>query len=295
MPEKIILVVGGTGLIGGYAAASFRKAGYTVRILSRDAGKAKLQFPTPYVVVEGDVTDPNTLGPAMDGCAGVHIVLPNVAAEEGECSLEEIGCRNVAQAAIEAGVSRITYVSGSTVCEENAWFAPTRSKLRAEQVLADSGIPFTILKPTWIMETLPRFVRGGRAIVFGKSKKKWRWVSAADLARMTVTAHENPETIGAYLHVLGAEAFSFREAIELLCYVAFPTVRVKIISFTALRIMAFLYRRPQLTARIPLMKYFDRVTESGDPSLANELLGAPETRLAEWARTLKDTDPGTIS
>jgi uncharacterized protein YbjT (DUF2867 family) len=295
MSTKTILIVGGTGLIGGYAAVAFRKAGYVVRILSRDATKAALQFSAPYEVIQGDVTDPNALAPAIDGCTGVHIVLPNVAADEGVQSLEEIGCRNVIHAAADAGVEQITYVSGTTVCDENAWFAPIRSKLLAEQVIAESGIPFTILKPTWIMETLPKFVRGSRAMVFGKSRKKWRWVSAADLARMTVRAHENPDAAGKYLHILGTEAFSFREALELLSYVAFPSVRVKVISFTALRIMALLYRRPQLTARIPLMKYFDRVTETGDPSQANELLGAPDIRLAEWARTLRDTVPDSGS
>ncbi len=38
-----------------------------------------------------------------------------------------------------------------------------------------------------------------------------------------------------------------------------------------------------------LMAYFDEVGEMGDPTEANQLLGAPEITLDEWIEKRKDT------
>ena len=82
-------------------------------------------------------------------------------------------------------------------------------------------------------------------------------------------------------------------ALEVLIHVAYPGVKVHTISFWKLRLMAFLFRKPQMKSVIPLMDYFIKTPEHGDPTEANELLGEPTTSLAEWAE--KEKAKGALS
>ena len=73
--------------------------------------------------------------------------------------------RELAAAAEARCVSRVSYVSGTSVREENRWFEVVDVKMRAEELLEGSGIPQTVFCPTWVMEVLPNFIRPGRAVV----------------------------------------------------------------------------------------------------------------------------------
>ncbi len=283
-----ILVAGGTGAIGAPVARSMHAAGYTVRILTRRPDEARESFPQPFEIVEGDVLDPSTLGPALDGCAGLHIsVSPG-----GSPRLEREGTGNLVAAAADARVERITYVSGSTALSENAWFPMTRAKLDAEDAIRESGLPYTVFCPTWFMETLPGFIRGKRAMVFGKFRNPWHWVSADDFARMAVRAYSEPRTIGAKLFIHGPEEYTLIQALKRYCATLAPQARVKVIPLWVLRSIAFLARRPQIGAIVPFMSYMSRVPEGGDPTEANDLLGAPTTTLADWIHERLSADEG---
>lgn len=158
--NKTILVLGGTGLLGLPVSQRLNKAGFQVRILTRDRQKAQALLDDSFQVVEGDIFDASCLDIALDGCYGVHISLP------GE--VEQPAAERIAQAAPRHGVKRITYISGASVAEERRWFAMVDRKFRAEAAIQASGVPYTIFCPTWLMESLPLFVVQGRASVLGK-------------------------------------------------------------------------------------------------------------------------------
>ena len=284
MDAGTILVIGGTGLVGMPVARALHEAGYCVRILSRHPERARELFPSPFEVVAGDVTDPESLRHALDGCIGVHVSISGGMRPEDLERIEHHGTANVVQAAKEAKVRRITYVSGSTIFPENAWFPFAKAKLEAEGVIRRSGVPYTIFCPTWFMESLPRFVRDDRAMVLGTFRFPWHWVAADDFARMVVRAYGTPEAEGKRLFIHGPEAYTLEEALERYCRIVHPEVRVSVIPFWMVRLIAFLARRPQIKAAIPFMRYMAKVPEGGDPTEANELLGAPTTTLEAWAR-----------
>ena len=80
------------------------------------------------------------------------------------------------EAARPLRLHRVTYISGTTVCEENRWFPLVDRKLRSEEAIRASAIDYTIFRPGWFMEMLARFVRDDRAIVFGKPRQLWHFV-----------------------------------------------------------------------------------------------------------------------
>jgi uncharacterized protein YbjT (DUF2867 family) len=147
-----------------------------VRVMSRHPGQALPTFPQPFEVVRGDALSRTEIEKALTGCDGVHVSIEHD--QEDQC------VDHVVAVARAQGLKRITYVSGTTVCEENRWFPLVDRKLRSEQAICASGIGYTIFCPGWFMEMLPRFVHDGRVIVFGKPSRRWHFVSVQDFARM---------------------------------------------------------------------------------------------------------------
>jgi uncharacterized protein YbjT (DUF2867 family) len=269
-----ILVLGGTGLLGRPVVDRLVADGRLVRVLSRDPDRARVTLPASVEVVGGDVTDPGSVAAAVSGCDGVHISVGG--------PVDRASAEVVAQVAAGGGVERVTYVSGSTVDERNRWFPMVAQKLDAEAAVIASGVPYTILRPTWPMEQLPRFVRDGRATVIGDVLPGWHWFAAADLARMVSTAFTSPQAAGRVLYVHGPHALSMVEALREYCAAAHPGVEVSVLPVAAARALASRSGDPMLSMMAQMMAYFDAAQELGDPAEANAILGAPTTTLAQW-------------
>lgn len=276
-----ILVIGGTGMLGEPVARRLRAVGHPVRILTRSVDKARAGFGAEYEVVAGDVEDAASLDAALTGCQGVHINL-----EGGlDPDLERRGAHNVVAAAAKAGVGRVTYLSGTSVTKENCWYAGTRAKFEAEAAIRASGVPYTVFQATFFMETLPRFVRGTRASILGGQPHPWRWVAAADYARMVAKAYATPEAAGRTLHVFGPQPWTMRQALQTYCAIARPDAKVGAVPFWMATALAGLTRDKTLQAAVPFFRYSEQVAEAGDAAEANALLGAPTTTLEAWCRS----------
>ena len=276
-----VLVVGGTGMLGRPVVRQLCADGHAVRVTSRRPDAARAALGAEVEVVAADVDDAASIERALEGCAGVHVNLDG----RGDWDLERRGARTIATAANKVGAARATLISGASACEKNASFPMTRAKLDAERAFAEAEVPCTVLRCTMFMETLPNFVKGGKALVMGEQTRPWHWVAADDYARMVSLAHRTPAAAGRTLHVRGPQAWTFEEALEryrTLCAGGAPLRRV---PFWVLSIIALMPGREELRrVGLPVMKYFSRVEEIGDPTEANALLGAPTTTLEAWCR-----------
>jgi uncharacterized protein YbjT (DUF2867 family) len=275
MPKKKILVVGGTGMLGKPVVDRLAAAGSGVRVMTRQADHAEGRFDTGVETFEGDPLDVSAIRRALEGCDGLYLNLPGGA--------EAPIASAAAEAARLEGIARIASISGGTVCEENRWFPPTEGKLRAEQAIRAGGIPHTIFRPSWFMESLPRFVVNGRAAVFGRQPHPFRWVAADDYARMVTAAFGTAACANKTLFVLGPEPLRMHEALGRYCQAAHPEIqRISTMPIWFVKALALLTRNHALGAVARLMGYFEKVEERGDPTEANALLGAPTTTLDEW-------------
>lgn len=280
MAQPRILVLGGTGLLGEPVARRLRKDGFEVRVLSRHPENARRIFDSSFEIAEGDAEDLDSLRRGLAGCWGIHVSVAGPA--------ERISAEFAAGLAREMELSRIGYVSGSTVDEGNRWFPMIEEKLRAEEAVASSGVPWTIFRPTWPFETLARFVRDGRATVIGKHRLPYHWFGAGDFAGMVSSAYRTEEAAGKTFYIHGPEAITMHEALDRYRQALHPEIdAVSTLPTWLGRIVAALTRNRMLTFACKLMAYFDRVAELGDPAEANLLLGAPTTTLDQWleART----------
>src|SRR5919106_3346379 len=140
-----ILVTGGTGTLGRLVVRRLRDAGYDdLRVLSRRHHEAEdaIEF------VTGDLATGEGIEPAVDGARTiVHCA--------GSPKGDEDKARNLVRAALRAGAAHLVYISvvgadripiGGRV--DRAMFGYFGSKLAAERIVADSGLPFTTLRAT---------------------------------------------------------------------------------------------------------------------------------------------------
>ena len=275
--SETILVVGGTGRLGRPVAEQLRVDGYRVRILTRDAEAAAERFGEGFEIVSGNTTDTESLESAMSGCAGVHINL------RGEAELT--GAVNIAASASEAGIRRISYISGATVCQEDRWFNMIDRKYRAEEAIADSGVSYCIFRPTWFMEILPHFVVGDRASMIGRNHGSYHFLAADDYARMVSRSYREDGAANKRLTIFGPEALSVQDAIGRYLGKLHPGAKgLTFLPTGFVRFLATVTFRKGLKDLVRHMSYFERTGETGDPSEANTILGAPQTTLDDWIR-----------
>ena len=279
--EKKILVLGATGMFGKPTASQLKADGFQARILARDAEKAQSTLGAGFEIIQGDVADLASLEKAMQRCYGVHISVGG--------AVDQVSAENVAALAPKLGVERISYISGATVAEANRWFPMVAQKLEAEKAIRDGGVPYTIFCPTWPMEQIVRFARGGKPSLIGKQPLPVHLFAAQDLAHMVSKAYQLEEAQNKRFYVYGPEAMTMKTALERYCARFHPEVqKISVMPIWMAKLMGTLTGNEMLKFASGLMAYFDKTPEVGDPSEANEILGAPATTLDAWMETLNN-------
>jgi NADH dehydrogenase len=165
-------VAGGTGFVGGAIALELFRRGHRVVVLTSRGEAARGPLPDAVELRDVDVTDGRGLPEAVEGLDALVIALafrnsPIEAPRKGRTfeAVDAAGTERLVAAAQAAGVRRLLYVSGAGAAPDakRHWF---RAKWRAETAVWASGIPFTIVRPTWIYG--PRDVSLNRFLGFGR-------------------------------------------------------------------------------------------------------------------------------
>jgi len=279
-----ILVLGGTGMLGRPVVQCLTDKGYKVQVLTRSVEKTHNMFKDTVDIVEGTATNRKDISRALEGCDAVHINLTPAS--------EFTATQHIVELA-KGQLERITYVSATTLSEENRWFDRVDMKMRTEELLRNSGIQHVVFCPTWVMETLHNFIRGNWAVVVhGNNPPGLHFFAAADFGRMVADSYEDDRAIGKRLYVYGPEAITLSDAIKRFTAACYPKVKVMAWNLWQARLAAKLMRNRSLSDVTELIAYLDAAGEHGDPSEANTLFGAPAITLDEWFKMPKDSRMG---
>ena len=280
--NKTILVIGGTGMLGKPVAQQLKADGFNVRLLARSPEKAQKLLGADYEIIKGDVDNPASLRAALTGADGVHISLKGGPSEADFDRMDHIATRDIAQAAKELGVGRVTLISAYAVSEEKADSPESRSKVKGEAALKSSGVPYTIFRASWFMETLPMFVQDKRISLIGNQIHPLHWIAVEDYSRMVSKSYQTDETLNKEFYIFGPEAYTMGEAMKI--YASYSGVKVAPISTKMLSVMGALTFNTEWISTATLMGHYERWGEDGSPNEANRLLGAPKTTLKEWCQ-----------
>lgn len=183
----LVAITGATGFVGQTLLQRALAEGYAVRALAR-----REQPAAPNLTwVRGDLADVAALAALMRGAeAVIHVAgVVNAPDPAGFEAGNVAGTLNVIEAARQAGVQRLIFVS-SLSAREPKLSAYGASKAKAEKLIKASGLDWTIVRPPWIYgpgdrETLDMF-RAARWRVVPMPPKPGRSsvIHVDDLARL---------------------------------------------------------------------------------------------------------------
>ena len=207
-----VFVTGGTGFTGSYVVPLLLKNGYEVHCLYRSGSdRTALKQPTVAWVL-GNLSDPQALSASMRGTEA----LVNIA------SLGFGHADSILRAAKEAGIRRAVFVSTTAIFTQlNAKSKTVR--LAAETAIENSGLQYTILRPTMIygsprdrnMWRLIRFLRYSPIVpVFGDGDYLQQPIYVGDVAQAIVSCLCNDQTIGKSYNIAGKAPLTYDQIID---------------------------------------------------------------------------------
>ena len=278
----LVLVAGGTGMLGAPVVRRLLAGGARVRVLTRRAGHDTGLGNINAEIVSGDVTAPSTLGAALRGCDALHVSLRGANDPASYEAVENRGLAALLHCARDQGVRHVSYLSGAGRVQGSETLLPVATKLAAEALVKNSGMPYTIFRATHFMESLDLFIRKKSATILGAQPHRYHYLAAEDFATMVLHSIERPPVAGRVLYAFGPEPFSMREALEKYMAVLHPGGRIQTVPLPIARWIARLTGNRDVRFATLLFEGFVAIGEDGDPREANELLGTPQTRLDAW-------------
>ncbi len=213
----MILVAGGTGNLGTEVVRRLRARQLAVRVLTRAAERARHLAGEGVEIVVGDVRDGRSVARAMGGVRTVVSAMHGFAGVEaaGVEAVDRDGNANLIRAARASGAEHLVLLSilGAASSHPMALF---RAKHAAEVALEQSGLAWTIVRPTAYMETWLMVMgepvqRGGKIMVFGRGENPINFVSVRDVAAFVERAVLDSSMRGRGLDVGGPENLTFIE------------------------------------------------------------------------------------
>ncbi len=196
-----VLVIGGTGMLGGQVVSELLGRGKRVRALVRPTSDAKRLESNGVEIARGDMMDPASLLQAMDGAdAVVSTAAGYTRHSKGDTDeIDIIGNQNLADAARRAGVNRFVLTSILT-CDQTPQVPHFWHKKLAEDRLEELGVPFVALRPGAFLDMITQM--GGdpftkrRLMWFGSPTIPLSFVLTQDVAGYLADAVDAPGVDG---------------------------------------------------------------------------------------------------
>lgn len=145
------LVTGATGYIGSRLAPELVKAGWQVRVLTRDAHRlSERRWAENAQIIEGDATDPEDLKRACEGVDVAYYLLHSMDGKGDFVERDRALAKDFGAAAAACSVGRIVYLSG--LHPDNTPLSDhLASRVEVGEILMDSGVPTAVLQAAVII------------------------------------------------------------------------------------------------------------------------------------------------
>jgi uncharacterized protein YbjT (DUF2867 family) len=198
MPRST-LVIGGAGRTGRHIVDRLRREGGAVKVLSRHPDRV----PDGVEAIAGDITRPESVQVAASGVDTIVIVVESAMNDDGSpnapTAVHDTGTANVIAA---ADGRHVVMVSQIYITRPEAFPAAAdviAARGRGEQALRDSGLPYTIVRPSWLTDD-----PGGRqALRLEQDDAGDGQVSREDVAEAVVEALSHAEARGKTFELYG--------------------------------------------------------------------------------------------
>lgn len=228
-----VALFGGTGFVGSYLVEALLQAGHEPALLVRAGSEARVVERDRCRLIGGDIGQTGAIASTLDGCDAaiynIGILQEDPSAGVTFKALQYDGARAAVDAAVAAGVRRFILMSANGVKATGTAYQET--KFGAERYLAQSGLDYTVFRPsvvfgdprgrmefcTQLVEQMimpplpvPDFFRGRSPRTGGIRMSP---VFVRDVATAFVNALRDQSTVGETLPLCGPEALTWREIV----------------------------------------------------------------------------------
>jgi uncharacterized protein YbjT (DUF2867 family) len=220
----LILVTGGTGFVGPKIVHALRTEDRDVRCLVRRPERAAKLTAWRCEVVQGDVTDAESLNRAAAGCdTVVHLVSIIVGRRSDFERVMVEGTRNLIAASKAAGVRRFVLMSALGTDARSKELVPYYgAKWEMEQATKSSGLEHVIFRPSFVFGrdggVLPLFVRQVRWApvipVVGDGERRLQPIWVDDVAAYFAKAIDLPSAANRTFEVGGPDQVTWNGLYE---------------------------------------------------------------------------------
>ncbi len=222
----VVLVTGATGFVGRRVVRELLDHQYPVRCLVHTPGRERIFAPGSVDVHYGSVSDPAALDSAFLGVDSV-IHLVGIIRQQGRATFDAVnrqGAANVVEAAKRAGsVTDLIYVSAIGAAN-NPRLPYMHSKWQAEQQVIDSGMPYTIVRPSLVFGPGDEFTNALGALVkvtplvpvVGTGRNRFQPIHVDDLARCLALTPGRGNVRNRIVEVGGPEQLSYNDMVGLI-------------------------------------------------------------------------------
>lgn len=273
----MIVVTGAAGKTGQAVLRALARRGAATRALVRP-GRAAPEAAGE--VVYGDLADPAALGAALRGAQAVYHICPNMHPEE-----IALGERLIAAAEAAGGV----HVVYHSVLHPQAEAMPHHwHKLRVEERLFESRLPYTVLQPTAYMQNLlagwPAIVERGVYAVPYPPEAALSLVEVNDVGEAAARVLTEPGHHFATYELCGTAPLTQTAVAEALSEAVGRPVRAEAVPLEAWERNARAAGLGEYAVQtlLAMFRYYARHGLAGNPHTLGWLLGRPPTPLPQF-------------
>ena len=297
-----VLVVGGTGMLGGQVVAALLSRGKRVRALVRPASNAAPLERAGVEVARGDMMAPASLLGAMDGADAVVTTAAGYTrhSKGDTAEIDTTGNRNLIDAASRVGIRRFVLTSILT-CDQTPQVPHFWHKKLAEDRLEEQGVPFVALRPGAFLDMITR-IRGDpfakdRLMWFGSPTIPLTFVLTRNVADCLADAVDLPGVDGQRIDIGWDRPVSIQEVAQISGRLLDREIRVRTVPAGVINGASAVVGRfsPMVRDMGAMMRWFQTGQYVADPTRQRELFGGvptPEQAIATFIRSLGQTITG---
>ena len=225
MQIRKVVVLGGSGFVGGYIVSKLDAAGYQVKVLTRRRELAKHLILLPNVeVVECNIMQDAALAHELTGSDAV-INLVGILHDNKTFGFERIHhqlSRRVAQLSDELGIARLIQMS-ALQASASAPSAYLRSKAAGEAAVLEYAkkLDITIFRPSVIfgrgdsfINLFAQLVKLLPVVMLAKPDAKFQPIWVEDVASCFVNSLQNTATYSKVYELGGPKVYSLRQLVQ---------------------------------------------------------------------------------
>jgi uncharacterized protein YbjT (DUF2867 family) len=217
---KPVLLLGAGGFVGRHLAQELLQKNIPVRALVRDPDKVKPLLPASVEIVQGDITDAESLKAACVGCQAIYHLVA-IEFERGAHTFDKVhveGTQLAINAAKEANIERFLYLGQISPGPAAPEIRFTFTKWQGEELLRESGLVYTIFRASVIIGPGDHFIREMKSLsrwpvvpIAGDGKTLLQPIAVWDVALALAESLSNPETHQQTLDIAGIAPISYEE------------------------------------------------------------------------------------